>query len=570
MHNAARSAPDSAARLHALLRMLYDDATVAALAPRLLERAQGGGTAPARPNPCLLITYGDSLRDDERPPLQVLREFLAKRIGDAFGALHILPFYPSSSDDGFAVIDYRRVDHHLGTWDDVSVLANDYDLMFDLVINHCSRENLWFVDFISGRAPGCDYFITLPESTDTSAVIRPRSSPLISTVHTYEGIRHVWNTFSDDQIDLDFTNPDVLAEFVDILFFYVERGARIIRLDAVAFLWKRLGTSCMNLPETHAVVKMLRLLLEHAGADVTLITETNVPHAENITYFGAGDEAHRVYQFSLAPLMLLTYTFGDSRHLTRWAQNLEPPPAGGSCLNFIASHDGIGLRPLEGLVDDSEVEALVARMHERGGFVSLRDAGNGKQKPYEINISLFSAFGGRDADLAAFLGAHALLLAFQGVPTLYIHSLLATPNDLDLVEQTGRTRSINRSHWRLENLEAQLADPDSMQARVLPYLTNALRRHQAQPAFALDASQRVLDLGRELVVLERNGHGQRLLVIASVVGQPLEISARDLGIRPGAYREQLSERTIAITQQFRLAPYRVLWLDLTAQVSPAT
>ncbi|MYI69337.1 MAG: alpha-amylase [Boseongicola sp. SB0673_bin_14] len=419
-----------------------------------------------------------------------------RHIGGAFGRLHVLPFFPSSSDDGFAVIDYRRVDHRLGNWENVRTLTERYDTMFDLVINHCSRESPWFADFIGGREPGRHYFITLPEESDTSAVVRPRTTPLVSAVHTYGGIRHVWNTFSDDQIDLDFANPAVLREYVDILFFYVAQGARLIRLDAIAFLWKRLGTSCMSLPETHAVVKILRLLLDYARADVCLMTETNVPHEENVSYFGDGDEAQMVYQFSLSPLLLYSYAFGDASYLTAWAASLAPPPDGCAYANMFASHDGIGLRPLEGLVPEREVARLVERMRERGGFVTLRQAsrrepGDGL-KPYEINIAPFSAFGGRSENLRAYLAAHTLLVSFQGAPAIYIHGLLATPNDLDLVEVTGRTRSINRGQWQLSDLEKRLADPSSDQAKALDHFKRILALRSAQEAFNTTAQQRVL------------------------------------------------------------------------------
>ncbi len=437
---------EAAVLLTQLLKRLYQEDVAIALAPELLALARPAAqTASVSPDRTMLITYGDTIVDGDGSPLATLGRFLERHVGASVGAVHVLPFYPSSSDDGFAVIDYRMVDHHLGSWEDVRALAAGYDLMFDLVINHCSRQSLWFADFVNGREPGRRFFITLPEESDTSAVVRPRSTPLISAVHTYAGIRHVWNTFSDDQIDLDFSNPEVLREFVEILFFYVAQGATLIRLDAVAFLWKRLGTSCMSLPETHVVVKVLRLLLDHAATGVKLVSETNVPHEENISYFGDGDEAHLVYQFSLAPLLLYSYVFGDASYLTTWAARLTAPPAGASYLNFIASHDGIGLRPLEGLVPEASVARLVEVMHERGGFVTLRDSGDGAQKPYEINVALFSAF---QEDLEAYMAAHTLLLSFQGMPALYVHSLLATPNDLGLVEQTGRTRSINRGRWR--------------------------------------------------------------------------------------------------------------------------
>ena len=548
-------------RLIELLTHLYREDVAEALAARLLARATP--LAPRRtraPSDCMLVTYADSIRADGEAPLSTMKRFLKNHIGDSFGAVHLLPFYPSSSDDGFAVVDYRLVDHHLGSWEEIRSLAEDYDLMFDLVINHCSRESLWFADFVSGRDPGRNYFITLPEESDTSAVTRPRSTPLISAIHTYSGIRHVWNTFSDDQIDLDFTNPAVLEEFVDILFFYVQRGARLIRLDAIGFLWKRLGTSCMNLPEVHSVVKILRLLLESSGCDARIVTETNVPHVENVSYFGGGDEAHMVYQFSLAPLLLYSYVFGDTSYLTTWAARLEAPPGDATFLNFIASHDGIGLRPLEGLVPEENVTRLVELMHERGGFVTLREVAGGGQQPYEINISLFSAFGGKPEDLAAYLGAHQLLLSFQGVPALYIHSLLASTNDLALVEQTGRTRSINRGHRTLAELDALYADSDSICTRVKDGLQQAITCRQEQPAFAPSASQRVSPGTPGLFVMHRECAEQTIAVLASVLPQAQSVPISGLDLEPGDYCDLLTGETFTVTDQVSLDAFRVCWL----------
>lgn len=512
-------------------------------------------------NHCMIISYADTISADGETPLQTLRRFLSVHVGETFGRVHLLPFFPSSSDDGFAVIDYRMVDHHVGSWQDIEDLAGDYDLMFDLVINHCSRESLWFADFINGREPGRHYFITLSEESDVSQVVRPRSSPLISAVHTYGGIRHVWNTFSEDQIDLDFSNPQVLLEFVDILMLYIERGAKLIRLDAVAFLWKRLGTNCMSLPETHTVVKLLRLLIDEVCPHVRLITETNVPHDENVSYFGDGDQAHIVYQFSLAPLLLYSFVFGDGTYLTNWALRLSPPPSGTKFLNFIASHDGIGLRPLEGLMPQDAVTRLVDKMHARGGFVMLRDAGGSEQRPYEINISLMSAFGGEEG-VAAYIAAHALLVSFQGMPAFYIHSLLGTLNDIKLVEQTGRTRSINRSRWQLHELEEQLRDEQSLHTRVFQALLRLIERRNAQAALQPHAGQQVIPTVPGVFAMRRVADAQTLLIVSSLMDQPQHLALKEFGINPGSYLDQLTQTTITLADELLLEPYQVLWLEL--------
>ena len=547
-------------RLAQHLNELYQPSVAAATMDKLLE------IVPQRvvhesSNDCMLISYGDSIVAEQEVPLQTLNRFLDMHLDGCCGRLHLLPFYPSSSDDGFAVIDYRMVDHHLGSWDDIERLAHKYDLMFDLVINHCSRENLWFADFVTNRDPGRHYFITLPEESDTSQVARPRSTPLISAVHTYDGIRHVWNTFSDDQIDLDFTNPDVLVEFVDILCFYIARGARLVRLDAIGYVWKRLGTSCLNLPEAHAVVKLLRALLDEICPEARIITETNVPHEENVAYFGDGDEAHLVYQFSLAPLLLYSFVFGDASYLTSWAQRLTQPPPGATYLNFIASHDGIGLRPLEGLMPESNVARLVEEMHARGGFVTLRELSNQEQKPYEINISLMSAFGGAEG-LPAYIAAHTLLLSFQGSPALYIHSLLGTLNDLELVEKTGRTRSINRRKWALFELEAALNNKDSLAALTLNTLKRLITLRNQQPALKPDADQHVLPCPPSVFAMYRTCPEQNLLVVCSMIDAPQSLPLDLVRLIPGTHTDHISEQILSLQDELHLAPYQVMWLQL--------
>ncbi|XOV85117.1 MAG: sugar phosphorylase [bacterium] len=551
-----------------LTKVLLQIATKHPMASRDTSASRTLTAAPAlTERDVLLITYADTLVDEETPPLQVLHQFAHQQLADFFSGIHILPFFPFSSDDGFAVVDYSSVRADLGDWQDIAVLAEQFDLMFDLVINHCSREHLWFADFINGRAPGCDFFIELPADTELDAVIRPRNTPLLSEVQTYAGPKHVWTTFSDDQVDLNFGNPEVLCRFVEILFDYIHRGARYIRLDAIAFLWKRLGTNCMSLPETHMVVKVMRLLIDHTGADVILLTETNVPHMENVSYFGHRDEAHMVYQFSLAPLLLYSYLFNDGRYLQSWASDLQQPPEGCAYLNFIASHDGIGLRPLEGLLPAHDIEALISNVHKQGGFVSMRTASGGEQKAYELNISLFAAFGGRADVIPAFIGAHQLLLAFQGVPALYLRALLASQNDLAAVERTGRTRSINRGKLKIGTVHKDLSDKNSLPHKVFTALTHALRIRRQQPAFSPAANQEIIPSGPQLLVLRRNATQQNILVIASFSehSQSFSITSfidADL-LNTTQVMDLLTQASYPVTHDISVAPYQVLWLELT-------
>lgn len=511
----------------------------------------------------VLICYGDSLQRGGDRPLQVLGEFAQEYLDGVISGIHILPFFPSSSDDGFAVVDYRQVRSDLGDWTDIKDLSQHFDLMVDLVINHCSRENLWFTDYVTNQAPGKDYFHELAGVPDLTQVLRPRNSPLHTEIHTRRGVKKVWTTFSDDQVDLNFANPQVLLEFADILFFYARMGARYIRLDAIAYLWKRSGTTCMSLPETHMVVRILRGLIEVAELPLVLITETNVPHEENVSYFGAGNEAHLVYQFSLAPLLLFSYLFSDARALVDWSRQLQAPPPGCSYFNFISSHDGIGLRPLEGLMPESDIQRLVDAVHLQGGLASMRSAEHGEERAYELNIALFSAFQGLTDSVAAFIGAHQLMLAYQGVPGIYLNAMVGTLNDHREMESTGRTRSINRGHWNIDELAEALGHTQTHHSQVYRALADSLALRSAQGAFSPDASQMFLGGGSDHLMFLRESTHQRILVVASFAEHSRSLPwPSELGPVPSMAIDLLTGRQSQSDQPILLDAFQVLWLDL--------
>ena len=490
--------------------------------------------APWSERDAVLISYADSLSDGRGPPLAALRRFLATHAAGAFSTVHLLPFFPSSSDDGFSVVHFRTVDPAAGTWADVRALGEDHALMFDLVLNHASRQSGWFHDFDNGIAPARDYFIPADPAADLSAVVRPRTHPLLTPVAAQGAIRHLWTTFSADQLDLNYANPDLLFEILDILLFYVSQGARILRLDAIAYLWKRIGTPCIHLPETHEIVKLMRDLVDIAAPGTLLLTETNVPHPENISYFGAGDEAHMVYQFSLPPLLLLAFLDGDASALTRWAANLAPPPAGCTFFNFTASHDGIGVRPLDGLADDNAVERLATHVRARGGQVSMKRNPDGSESPYELNITWFDALG-RPGDppslqLARHLCSQIIALTLQGIPALYLHTLTATPNDQEGFARTGRARSLNRKRWTNGELEGLLSDDTSPCATSLRELTRLLRLRAAHPAFHPDQPQQILALDPRLFVVRRGGP-DGVLLVANISSVPVPLPPIALHLR---------------------------------------
>lgn len=491
----------------------------------------------------VLITYADMVHRGGEYKLADLCDFLNEYVGEAISTLHLLPFFPYSSDEGFSVIDYRRVRKDLGDWSTIESITTsfshqirrhtihsgdyatnqamqaDYDIMADLVINHVSQESEWFKDFVKCIQPSRNYFITVDPETDLSQVTRPRSTPLLTPVNTREGKVHVWSTFGNDQVDLDFSNPDVLFEFLDILLLYIAKGISVIRLDAIAYLWKKIGTSCIHLPETHEVVRLIREFVELVAPHVTIITETNVPHEENISYFGDGDEAHMVYQFSLPPLLLHAILNEDGSYLTRWARDLEKPPEGCLYFNFTASHDGIGVRPLEGLVPDREFDRLVQSTKERGGYVSYKTDEDGNESPYELNITYFDAFKDIDGEntqlqIRRFLCSQIIMLTLQGLPGIYFHSLTATPNYQEGVEKREEKRAINRKRWGVDELENELGDSDDTTSVVFYEYRRILTIRRQHPAFNPYARQEIYDWDERFFVVLRETRDDKEAILS--------------------------------------------------------
>ncbi len=517
-----------------------------------------------------LITYGNSIERAGEPPLQTLYRFVSQRLANLISGIHVLPFFPYSSDDGFAVIDYREVDPVLGDWDDIKALASEYDLMADLVINHASSQSQWFKDFLAGREPENDFFYTAPPNADISQVVRPRSSPLLVPVQTADGERHVWCTFGPDQVDLNFANPDVLLEFVRIVRFYLEQGVRIFRLDAVAFLWKQPGTPSIHLRQTHELIRLLRLLVEQRAPNAIIVTETNVPNRDNLTYFGNGNQAHLIYNFSLPPLLIHTLISGDCRHLKTWQMSMPPAQDGTAYLNFIASHDGVGLRPAEGLLSETEFERLLQTMQSFGGQVSMRTGPDGNAHPYEINISLYDALKGTSDDgpdqwqMDRFIAAHTIMLGLEGIPALYIHSLLGTENDQEGVQATGRNRSINRHRWNDDALHAALQEPTNRHRRVFERLAAILNIRRAQPAFAPNATQFTMHFGLQIFAFWRQSIDRRqsIFCINNISKEPQVIQLAEINlIGTDRWVDLISDNEVELSQaELMLAPYQSVWL----------
>ncbi len=520
----------------------------------------------------ILITYGDQIQAPDRPALQTLTETLNQHLNKIISSVHLLPFYPYSSDDGFSVIDYTAVDARMGGWNDVLALRKNFRLMFDAVINHISVQSKWFQGFLRGDKKYRSYFITVDPSADLSSIVRPRTHPLLTPFETADGVQHVWTTFSADQADLNYKNPEVLLDIIRVLLFYVVQGAEFIRLDAIGYLWKEIGTPSIHLPQSHRVIQLIRAVLDIVAPHVTLITETNVPHQQNISYFGNGyNEAQMVYNFSLAPLMLHSLQTGSAKKMQQWAAALKTPGNQTAFFNFIASHDGIGLRPAQGLLSDAEIDALAEQTLQHGGLVSYKTNPDGSQSVYELNITLFDALSNprskesETTKINRFMVSQAIMLALIGVPGIYAHSLVGSSNDLLGVARTGRARSINRQKWQQSELEAVLANANSRAAKIFKRYKQLLRTRALRAAFHPGGAQKVITVNPAIFALQRTSpdKSDAVLCLHNVSKARQAFPLRSAAISPDTLLKNiLSGERVKAGEKLTLKPYEVKWLAL--------
>lgn len=567
-------------RVADLVGRIYPGEDVTALSDAVIEAFWPAGTVPRkRPRTpgnslwsqrdALLITYGGTLQDGVHKPLDLLYSFLSERMRGVVSGVHILPFFPFTSDDGFAVTDFRKVDPALGDWSDIERIGASQHLVSDLVLNHVSSQGTWFNAYRQRQAPYDRFFFEGDPNDDLSAVVRPRTTPLLQEVETSDGPRHVWCTFSHDQIDLDYSNPAVLLEMIRIVRLHVDKGVRVIRLDAVAYLWKEAGTPSIHMPQTHAIIQLLRVLADYASETVILLTETNVPKAENLSYFGQSNEAHAIYNFPLPPLILHAMLSGSARYLRNWQATMPPAPLGCAYLNFTASHDGIGMRPVEGILPPEEIAAMIETLSAEGALVSMRALPGGAQSVYEVNTGFFPAMARTHAGpdqhhIARFIASQTIVMSMEGIPAFYIHSMLATPNDLEAVARRGMNRAINRHRWHYPTLQARLADPASDQARVLHALSERLRMRARQPAFHPNATQFTLTLDQRIFGLWRQSmdRSQSIFALHNVSGDTVDLPADALNlIEDERWIDLLSgERVAPAGQALTMAPYQCRWI----------
>ena len=508
----------------------------------------------------VLITYPDAIYRKDESTLKTLAEFIKNRLGGLSSVIHVLPFLPSTSDGGFSVSNHEKIEENFGDWNDLKNLAITHKVMADLVLNHVSASHPWVHQFLKTEEPGSSYIVAPSQIDIWEEVIRPRNSSLFTNVKTDKGFKNVWTTFGPDQIDVDWRNPYVFIEFLKLLVRYINNGSEWIRLDAIAFIWKEPHTTCLHLDPVHLIVKLLNKCLKIIKPSAVLITETNVPEDENLSYLTDGDEAN------------LAYT-GQTDLLNHWLSNWNELPTCTSLLNFTSSHDGIGLRALEGIMENNRVHNLLVESEKRGGLVSHRRMSNGKDQPYELNISWWSAMSHIGSDITLlqferFLLSQVFTLSLKGVPAFYLPSILASPNDLDTFRKTGQRRDLNREKFEANKLIDLLKNFDSPASKNISYLSHIVKVRSRLRAFHPEACMKCISTDIDNCIIFQRGSGEdRVYVICNMSEKCLNIKLlNELDLLELDSTKCLIDNitgSILNVDKFQLNPYQVVWVSIT-------
>lgn len=485
------------------------------------------------------ITYADSIKTD-KPDLSVVADALNKTY-PGINNIHYLPFFKWTSDDGFSVSDYEVIDPRYGQWDDLKKIDKKYKFMFDFVINHSSKSNPWFTKFLNGEKGFEKFYVEKEEGFDTTKVVRPRTSPLF---HEYGNNKVVWSTFSEDQVDLNFKAPEVFAKSIELLGLYVSHGMTTIRLDAIGFLWKESGHTCMHHENTHALIKAMKMMCNDLFGELIFISEVNVPHDENMTYLGDnGDESDLVYNFALPPLMAFTLLKGDATKMKNWMRFFDELKSNETMFNFLASHDGVGMRPVETILSKEEKEMLVDKVKAANGRLNYKSLPDGSQTVYEMNntyVDFIFTEDGSENDYKKLLLAHSLLLYFRGIPAIYINSLFARRNWVEGIALTGMNRTINRRKYEFTEINEILKD--SNVSSFIASMNSAIDVRKQNEDFSPYAKQELInDLPKEVIGFRR---GEKTAVFANISNAKVSFTYDSKEVILEAYEVKVIEGNI--------------------------
>ena len=515
----------------------------------------------------MVICYGDSIYSKNKKHLKTFQAFFNKKLNKFIDTIHFLPFYPSSSDSGFAVKDHYKIDSKFGNWLNIKNFSSKAHIMADMVINHASARGLWFKNFLKEKKPGKDYFLLVNSKFNTSKVVRPRDHKLLKEINIFKKKEYLWRTFSDDQIDLNFYNPKVLLRFIKIMLNLIKNGVTIFRLDAIAYLWKKSGTKCINLKQTHEIVKVLRIVSDSLSIKSIIVTETNLPEKENLSYFGNNDESNWIYNFTLPPLLIYSLLFENGTYLNAWSKKLPQTKKGNSYLNFIASHDGIGMRPLEGIINNQSIKKLLLRLKKNGSKFSYRKVNNNKKKVYESNITVFDALKVSDKDkkglynFQRYMAAHAIMFSFEGVPAIYFNSLFGKSNDEARYVITGNNRDVNRFKWNELNILKKIKSNSSKEYYIFETLKHLLKVRKQQKAFHPNAYRANINLGDNFFCIKRVSLDKKQTILC-ITNLTSKLQNAKINKKFNKFKNLINQNIkIQYSNCIDLKPFQTIWLS---------
>jgi sucrose phosphorylase len=427
----------------------------------------------------MLITYADSMGCN----LKELHTVLNQHYREAVGGVHILPFFPSSADRGFAPMCYDRVDPAFGDFSDVEAIGQDYYLMFDFMVNHISSESEYFQDFLQKKDESeyKDFFIRYKdfwkdgeptqEQVDLIYKRKPRA-PYIEAEFADGSVEKVWCTFCEQQIDLDITKEKTRQFIRKTLQDMCRHGAAVIRLDAFAYAVKKAGTNCFFVePDIWKLLREIESTVRTEGAEI--LPEI---HEHYTIPMKIADEGFWIYDFALPALTLHALYNHTGEYLKRW---MEMCPM--KQFTTLDTHDGIGIVDVKDLLPDEEIEKVKEQMYAKGANVKAiySSAAYNNLDIYQVNTTYYSALGDNDD---AYLLARAIQFFAPGIPQVYYVGMLAGRNDLKLMNRTRNGRDINRHYYTAEEVAAEQERPVVQKLKELMILRNT------HPAFSIDGS----------------------------------------------------------------------------------
>lgn len=575
-----------------------------------------------------LICYANSVASRNGiSPLGALKKFYDNHdLKKAFSSTHLLPFFPWDTDRGFSVKDYYEVAEENGTWDDIEELSKSTELMFDFVANHASIRNPIVQKAILAAVLPKDHpkydevkkfkdfvFVYTEENKPTddelSALSRPRAYPALTPFIVFEkdgelladlenkdhvhvkrgeidliGTGYVWTTFSrgkrEDgtektrQVDLNFLNPLVLVESLKILMFYAEKKARFIRLDAIGYIWKQIGRPSIHEDQCHLLLEVIKDFLSLVTPEVVTVAEVNEAQEMFFRYLGKGDheQADLVYQFTHFPLAVYGLHTGDASYYKEWLKTIGHVE-GRQFVTILGSHDGLGLKPVRGILPESEIERfgdiLVDEYKAMPNYAYLP---GGKRIVYEACGTPWDLINKSDLDLDTAIKRYKLVVAMgltvRGIPGIYINGLLGANNYFP-EEGLDENRTVNREIFSYNALTETLNDKSSQESRVFEMVKELLAIRRRESAFSLNAKAIIIPEyhNQSIVAAElfSADNMERILCCYNVSSEPQRLTIPKLTSRGTGkwknllepHEERCFDREVI---DIELEPYQALWL----------